>query len=88
MQAIGRSEELKSSICLNNFLEIQDHKEFLKSNKIFEKQKYGKSIPELVTERGSVGVNMNQNAMVFCTRMTDFTDSYQILYQEIIETTQ
>ena len=31
---------------------------------------------------------MNQNAMVFCTRMTDFTDSYQILYQEIIETTR
>ena len=26
--------------------------------------------------------------MVFCTRMTDFTDSYQILYQEIIETTR
>ena len=31
---------------------------------------------ELVTEKGNVSVNMNQNAMVFCTRMTDFTDSY------------
>ena len=88
LQAISRSEELKSSICLNNFLEIEDLKEFVKANKIFEKTKYGKSIIELVTEKGHVGVNMNQNAMVFCTRFTDFTDSYQILYQEIIETTQ
>ena len=69
-----------TSICLNNFLEIVDLKEFQKANKLFEKAKYGKSIVELVTEKGSVGVNMNQNAMVFCTRMTDFTDSYQILY--------
>ena len=28
LQAISRSEELKSSICLNNFLEIEDLKEF------------------------------------------------------------
>lgn len=61
-------------------MEIEDLKEFLKANKVFEKTKYGKSIVELVTEKGNVGVNMNQNAMVFCTRMTDFTDSYQILY--------
>ena len=26
--------------------------------------------------------------MVFCTRMNDFTDSYQVLHQEIISTTQ
>lgn len=88
LQAISRSEELKSSICLNNFLEIEDLKEFQKANKIFEKTKYGKSIAELVTEKGQVAVNMNSNSMVFCTRMTDFTDSYQILYQEIIETTR
>lgn len=31
---------------------------------------------------------MNQNAMVFCTRFTDFTDSYQVLYQEVIDTTK
>ena len=74
-------------MCLINFLEIEDLKEFQKANKIFEKTKYGKSIVELVTEKGQAAVNMNQNAMVFCTRMTDFTDSYQILYQEIIETT-
>ena len=56
---VSRSEELKSSICLINFLEIEDLKEFQKANKVFEKQKYGKSIVELVTAKGEVGVNMN-----------------------------
>ena len=88
LSSISRSEELKSSICLINFLEIEDLKEFNKANKVFEKTKYGKSINELVTEKGQVGVNMNQNSMVFCSRMNDFTDSYQILHQEIIDTTR
>ena len=59
-----------------NFLEIVDLKEFQKAIRLFEKTKYGKSIVELVTKYGQVGVNMNQNAMVFCTRFQDFTDSY------------
>ncbi len=80
LQAISRSEELKSSICLINFLEIEDLKEFQKAIRLFEKTKYGRSLKELVTKYGSVGVNMNQNAMVFCTRFQDFTDSYQVLY--------
>ena len=67
---------MKSSICLINFLEIVDLKEFQKAIRLFEKTKYGKSIVELVTKYGQVGVNMNQNAMVFCTRFQDFTDSY------------
>ena len=56
--------------------------------KVFERTKYGRSIAELVTEKGNVGVSMNQNSMVFCARMTDFTDSYQVLHQEIIDTTE
>lgn len=75
-------------MCLKNFLEIEDLKEFQKANKLFEKTKYGKSIVELVTEKGQVSVKMNQNAIVFCTKMLDFTDSYQVLYQEIIDTTK
>ena len=31
---------------------------------------------------------MNQNSMVFCSKMQNFTDSYQVLYQEVIETTR
>lgn len=56
--------------------------------KVFEKTKYGKSLIELVTQKGDVGVQMNQNSMVFCSKMQNFTDSYQVLYQEVIETTK
>jgi len=59
LQAVSRSEELKSSVCLNNFLQIDDPKEFAKQNKLFEKTKYGKSLKELVTRHGQVSVNMN-----------------------------
>ena len=88
LSAIARNEELKSSMCLKNFLEVKDYKEFTAAAKVFEKHKYGNSIAELVTENGHANVKMNQNAMVFCARMTDFTDSYQVLHQEIIETTE
>ena len=50
---------MKSSICLINFLEIEDHKEFMKAIKIFEKTKYGRQLKEIVTKHGQVGVNMN-----------------------------
>ena len=42
-----------------NFLEIVDLKEFQKAIRLFEKTKYGKSLKELVTKYGQVGVNMN-----------------------------
>ena len=43
---------------------------------------------ELITQKGDAGVTMNQNSMVFCSKMQNFTDSYQVLYQEVIETTR
>ena len=88
LQAIARSEELKSSICLNSFLTIDDQKEFLKATKVFEKTKYGKSLSEIVSAKGEISVEHNHNAMVFCERMIDFTDSYRDIHQEIIETTR
>ena len=56
LQAIARSEELKSSICLNNFLTVEDQKEFLKVTKVFEKTKYGKSLSEIVSSKGEISV--------------------------------
>ena len=41
---------------LINFLETVDLKEFQKSVKVFDKTKYGKSLIELVTQKGDVGV--------------------------------
>ena len=73
---------------LINFLETSDLKDFQKNVKIFERTKYGKNLIELVTAKGEAGVQMNQNSMVFCSKMQNFTDSYQVLYQEVIETTK
>ena len=56
MQAISRSEELKSSMVLINFLEEADLKEFQKAVKVFDRTKYGRHIKELVTQKGEVGV--------------------------------
>ena len=35
--------------------------------------------------QGKVPAQMVSNSAVFCSKMTDFIDSYQILYQEVIE---
>jgi len=87
LQAISRSEELKSSLFLQSFLNIIDLKEWQKAVKVFEKTKFGKSLHDLVTQDGDAPVTLIQNSSVFATKMQSFADSYQILYQEIIDTT-
>ncbi len=87
MQAIARSEELKSSLFLQSFLEIADLKDWSKALKVFEKTKYGTKLNELVTADGEATVTLIQNSSVFATKMQSFADSYAILYQEIIDTT-
>lgn len=44
-----------------------------------------KALADVKTESGEVSVQMVTNSAVFCSKMTDFIDSYQILYNEIIE---
>ena len=61
---------------LINFIETVDLKEFQKQVKVFERTKYGKNLIELITTKGEAGVTMNQNSMVFCSKMQNFTDSY------------
>lgn len=87
LQAVSRSEVLKSSLFFQSFLEIVDLKEWQKALKVFEKTKYGKSLHELVTNDGEATVTLIQNSSVFATKMQSFCDSYAILYQEIIDTT-
>lgn len=52
MQAITRSEELKNSQFLLDFLSETDLKNFQKSQKEADKAKYPKAIEEFVTYRG------------------------------------
>ena len=85
MQAIMRSEELKSFPFLIEWLTNENVKEFPKAMKAQEKAKMSKALADVKTESGEVSVQMVTNSAVFCSKMTDFIDSYQILYNEIIE---
>jgi phage regulator Rha-like protein len=76
LQAIARSEELKSSLFLQSFLNIIDLKEWQKAIKVFEKTKFGKSLHDLVTQDGDAAVTLIQNSSVFATKMQSFADSY------------
>lgn len=88
MQAVGRSEELKSSGFLTEFLTQQDYKAFTLRVKAEEKNKWSRAIPDAVLEDGEANVAMIQNSSVFCSKMSAYVDSYQILYQEVIDITK
>lgn len=85
MQAIGRSEELKSSFYLIEFVTQIDTKKFGKDSKNHLKQNFGKQLSDLVTKTGSVKVQMGSDSAAFCSRMGDYVDSYEILYKEMID---
>ena len=50
-----------------------------------DKSKYVRSMETVVNIQGQVPSQMISNSAVFCSKMTDFIDSYQILYNEVIE---
>ena len=85
MQGIMRSEELKSYSFLVEWLTNEDVKEFTKSQKNQEKLKQAKAMADVKSMKGLVPSQMISNSAVFCTKMADFIDSYQILYSELIQ---
>ena len=50
-----------------------------------DKSKYVRSMENVFNVQGQVPSQMISNSAVFCSKMTDFIDSYQILYNEVIE---
>lgn len=88
LQAIARSEELKSSKFLVEFLTLQDHKAWQTAIKLEEKRKYSRNISDIKTNTGDANVQMVQNSSVFTSKMSAFIDSHQILYQEVIDITK
>lgn len=81
-----RSEELKSSKFLADFLFLQDLKAFQKLMKETDKQsKWPKNVEDFITYKGQAKVQMTTNSSAFCTKMVDYADSYQILYKEMID---
>ena len=85
MQGIMRCEELKGSTFLVDWLTEQDAKEFLKIIKKEEKVKFVKGLNNVQSIQGRVPGGMISTSAVFCSKMTDFIDSYQILYSEVID---
>ena len=86
LQAITRSEELKSSKFLVEFLQNTDVKKFQKASKEIDKVKYSRALlTDVVTPTGKAQVVMTSSSASFCTKLTDYADSYQILYKEMIE---
>ena len=85
MQGIMRSEELKGSTFLVDWLTEQDAKEFKKIIVKEEKVKFVKGLNNVQSIQGRVPGGMISTSAVFCSKMTDFIDSYQILYSEVID---
>lgn len=80
LQAITRSEVLKSSNFLQGFVGVTDYKQFTAMCKAEEKTKYSRIITDVVNENGRANVKMIQNSAVFASKMGAFIDSHQILY--------
>lgn len=76
MQAIMRSEDLKSCQFLIQWLTNDDPKEFPKVMKSAEKQKQLKGMSVVSSFQGKVPTQMISNSAVFCSKMNDFIDSY------------
>ena len=85
LQALCRCDEFKSDPFFVDWLKNDDVKAFEKLKKELEKQKFIRSMVNVRTQQGRVPAQMVSNSAVFCSKMTDFTDSYQILYNEVIE---
>ena len=88
LQAICRSEILKSNPYLCEWLKCDDVKEFKKTTALADKMKFMRAMDLIVSESGTVPGIMTPNSGVFCSKMVDFVDSYQILYNEIIKCTK
>ena len=85
LSAVCRAEEFKSYPFLIEFLKNDDIKEFQKIMKNEDKKKYVRKMENVISPQGRVPAQMISNSAVFCSKMTDFIDSYQILYNEVIE---
>ena len=53
--------------------------------KAAEKFKYAKKMENVISQSATVPCQMISHSAVFCSKMTDFVDSYQILYTEVIK---
>jgi len=56
LAAIGRSEELKSAVCFESFVQLEDIKVWEKQMKVAANVKYSKNLADLITRTGTAPV--------------------------------
>ena len=67
---------MKSDLFLVEWLQMTDNKKFQNTMKQVEKIKYIRKIDNVISYQGRVPAQMISNSAVFCSKMTDFIDSY------------
>ena len=85
LAGLCRSEHFKADPFFQEWLRCNEAKAWTKVCKEAEKQKFLRGMENIQSEQGRVPATMISNSNVFCSKMTDFVDSYQILYNEVIE---
>lgn len=85
LQAITRSEILKTSKEFHYFLTETDQTRFEKNCKTIQTSGAKKQISEFLIEGGKANVELNQEAVVFCAKAKDYYQRQQELFQECID---
>ena len=52
---------------------------------MYDNLKFERGLDAIVHHTGKIKVGMTSNAAIFSSKMSDYIDSYQILYREVIE---
>ena len=76
LAGLCRSEHFKADPFFQEWLRCDDAKAWTKVCKEAEKQKFLKGMENVQSEQGRVPATMISNSNVFCSKMTDFVDSY------------
>jgi hypothetical protein len=76
LQIVSKSEELKTSQFLVDFISETDPAAFTKACKEIEKAKFGKSIEDFITFAGQAKVQMATASSSFCSQMNSYADLY------------
>ena len=85
LQAINRSEILRTSQFWGDFITLKDMKEWEQAIKTSQKLKHSRAIKDFLTADGQANVQMLQSTVVWLAKMPEYIKQQQILFQEFID---
>jgi hypothetical protein len=85
LNAVLRSDDLKTFTFLDDFLKNHDQKHINKELKKLAEMKIGRGLNELCMAKGKAKVQMSNNSAMICSKYSDITDTYQFLNKELID---